>query len=242
MKFPFIPIDHAIADVRAELRRMNQAGEINEEDCINWAIECIREIGGGNYTKEPAILFVKDHYATLPSNLYLIDEVWLCESALFASPVGDNCFATDDGYYRPSLLLFPGDAFTGSKFCSSQNYPAQSLQTPTYIVKHPRQLKCSIRNCILGVKYMVLPGNEKGVRLMQDEINSIKAVKAFIKMMLLQEKFLMGELPQSVYETIKHDYDVFTDQAQAIMKFDDPADDKAKGYKQDHRYDAFNLK
>lgn len=240
MKFPFISIDTVIADVRAELKRMNQSGEINEEDCINYAIECVREIGGGNYPIQPAVLFVKDHQVQLPANLYLIDEIWLCGDK--HTVPSNNCFSANDGYYTPNCLLFPGDASTGYKFCKSHNYPTQSLQAPTYIVKHPKTLRCSIRNCILGINYLSLPGNETGGYLMQDEINSLKAVKAFIKIMLLQEKFIMKEVPEYVYESIKRDYNIHLDQAQAIMKFDDPADDQAKGWKQDHRYDAFNLK
>ena len=71
MKFPFIPISFLIADVRAELKRMDIAGEINEEDCINTAVECIREIGGANIEPaDPVMLDIVHGSAQLPKDFY----------------------------------------------------------------------------------------------------------------------------------------------------------------------------
>jgi len=139
-------------------------------------------------------------------------------------------------------MLFPGDAFTGSHFCKNYHQnPTVGLTHNTYIVKHPNQIRCSLPNCIIGIKYLALPC-EADEFLMQDEIYSIKATKAFIKMKLLEEKWIMQEVPDYIYKSIENDYNTNLDQAQAIMKFSNPADDAAKAHTQDHRYDRFNLK
>lgn len=244
MKFPYIPISYVIADIRSEWKRLNQAGEINEEDCINYIIECIREIGGANYPEDAGIVHISNHLGKLPDNLYKIDQLWLCNQAIDSSQiskVGSMVIMDGDIAYYGTSMLFPGDSFTGSKYCLQYRQPG-SLNEPTYIVRD-KQIRCSISKCIIGIKYLSMIDNKDGKGYqMQDEINSIKAVKAFTKMMLLGEKWMMQEIPSYVYESIKRDYEIHLDQAQGIMKFDDPADDQAKGYKQDHRYDRFNLR
>lgn len=244
MKFPFITIDYVIADVRAELKRLNQSGEINDLDCINYAVECIREIGGANYVEKPVVVRIENHIGYLPKGLYLIQDLWLCGSKQDASvsKIGGIWFSEEGFSYCGQELLFPGDSFTGSKYCSNYHqYPKVGLSQKTYIVRHPNQIRCSVPNCIIGINGLFLPceGTEY---LMQDEIYSIKAVKAFIKTKVLEEKWIMGEIPNYVYDTIKQDYTSNLDQAQAMMKFPDPADDKARGHQQDHRYDNFKLK
>lgn len=244
MEFPFVTIDFVIADVRAELKRLNQSGEINDIDCTNYAIECIREIGGANYIEKPAVVHIENHIGCLPKDLYLIKEVWLCGSKYDSGvqKIGGIWFSEEGFSYCGQEMLFPGDAFTGSKFCSNYHqYPNVGLTEKTYIVRHPNQIRCSVPNCIIGMNYLSLPF-EGTDYLMQDEIYSIKAVKAFIKTKILHEKWIMGEVGDNVYQTINQDYLSNLDQAQAIMKFSNPADDKAKGYRQDHRYDNFNLR
>lgn len=243
MRFPFVTINYVIADVRAELKRMNQSGEINDIDCINYAIECVREIGGANYVEKPAVVHVKNHIGYLPKGLYLIKELWLCGSHAqpSATKIGGIWFSEEGFDYCGNELLFPGDSFTGSKYCSNYHqYPNVTLTQKTYIVRE-NQIRCSVADCVIGINGLFLPG-ENGEYMMQDEIYSIKSVKAFIKTKVLEEKWIMGEIADYVYKSIQNDYLVNLDQAQAVMKFPDPADDKAKGYQQDHRYDNFNLK
>lgn len=245
MKFPYIPIKHLIADVRSELKRMNQAGEINEEDCINTAIECIREIGGANYTPDlEELVYIDNHKGCLPEDLYLITDLWLCEAEPCWEKVGGSIWFTKEGqHYRGSRILFPGDGMTGRNFCVNKNYPSPSPTEATYIIKHPNIIRCSLPKAVIGILYMGLPKEDgTGSYLMQDEINSIKAVKAFVLLMLLKEKWIMQEIPNYIYQDLKRDYEVNLDQAQAVMKFDNPADFVAKGYKQDHKYDRFKLK
>jgi hypothetical protein len=245
MKFPYIPIAYVIADVKAELSRMNLAGDIKDEDCINYAIECIREIGGSNYPEgEPAVVYIKDHIGKLPDSLYLIEEVWLCTAQIGNHPSGLKgamTFSDEDIVYNGQTLLYPGDSFTGSKFCRKyQRNP--NMTAPTYVVKHPKQIRCSIPNCVLGINHLALPQSQGDGYLMQDEINTIKATKAFITMKSIYEKWIMTEVPDYIFQNIKRDYETHLDQAQAIMKFDDPADDRARGKELDHRYDRFNLR
>jgi hypothetical protein len=90
--------------------------------------------------------------------------------------------------------------------------------------------------------YVGMPLADNGDFLIQDEINTLKAAKAFTKKMLLSEKFYEGRLPQYIWEDLKRDHEVHVDQAQAIFKFPDPADDEARVYHQDNRYNAFNLR
>lgn len=246
MKFPYIPIKHLIADVRSELKRMNQAGELNEEDLINDAIECIREIGGANYNiDQSSVIFIDNHKACLPSDLYLITDIWLCHAEPCMEQIACSTiwFTKENHHYQGSRILFPGDGTTGRYFCANKHYPTPLPTEATYIVQHPNIIRCSLPKAVLGVLYMGLPKEDgTGSYLMQDEVNSIKAVKGFMLLKQLKEKWIMGEVQNYIYQDLKQDYEASLDQAQAVMKFDNPADMVAKGYKQDHKYDRFKLK
>src|SRR5690606_30124080 len=160
MKFPYIPISYIIADIRSELKRMNQSGEINEEDCINYAIECIREIGGANYDNDnTAIIKICNYTGFLPDDLYLIDKIFLCYTSPSMQRFGSIWFSDENFIYYTYQLIFPGDAFTG-KFCMSGcSKPDMDIADPSYIIKYPNQIKCSIQDCILGTSYITLPKN-----------------------------------------------------------------------------------
>lgn len=243
MKFPYIPISYAIADVRSEMKRMNQAGDIFEEDCINWAVETLREVGGGNYQQKPFVLNVCNNTATLPKDFYVLDSVWLCADESVSEP-GDEIiwFSQESRGYRRLRILFPGDAMTGSLYTRSGTCVGAEPGLATYIIRHPNQFRCSInRGTIAGI-YIALPTAEDGEMLMQDEIYTIKAVKAYMKRMLLAEKYYAGQIGQNIWNDINREYDINLDQAQAIFKFPDPVDNEAMGYIQDHRYDAFKLR
>lgn len=239
MKFPYIPISYAIADVRAEFKRKDLMGEINDEDCINYAIETLREIGGANYPDDFTILHLRNNIAQLPANFYIVDEAWIVED----NPIFNHdtiWFTKEQRPYYRRQQLFPGDATTGTKY-SRYNRTCESLAAPTYIIRHPNQFRCSLPTVTIGVKYVATPMTENGEHLMQDEINTIKAVKAYIKKMLLSEEYYAGHVSQNIWNDIKSDYETGVNMAQAIFKFSDPADDQARGHDQDHRYDAFKL-
>ena len=241
MKFPFIPISYIIADVKAELKKMDLAGEIIDEDCKNYIVEVMREIGGANYPDDHCVLFIKNNVAQLPENFYVIDRLWLCsESNNIES--ARVWFSREGKTYIPDGLIFPGDATTGTQYNKYANVTRASLKThATYIIRHPRQFRCSLDTAIVGINYVGLPMDERGQVLIQDEINTIKAAKAYTKKMILSERFYGGQLPQYIWNDLKNDHAVAVDQAQAIFKFPDPADDEARGYNQDNRYNAFNL-
>lgn len=243
MKFPYIPISYAIADVRAELKKRDRAGLIDEDDCLNWAVEVIREIGGGTYESKPIVLHVKDNIAVLPKDFYKIQGLWLLNPAAsgWKPFAGKIWFSEGDTSYITDTMIYPGDSFTGTRYCSSHTLASNSRDV-TYIVRHPNIIRCSLPTCDIGMEYLYLPRDEKGFLLMQDEVHTLKATKAFITSKLLKEDYLDQKVPRYIYKDMEQEYDENVLQAQSIMKFNDPADDAARGRQQDARYDAFKFK
>lgn len=240
MKFPYIPISYIIADVRAEFKRMNNVGEITDENCIPWIIEVMREIGGANYPTESIVIDVCNNVGQLPSNFYVVDQIWLCGSP--GIPTKNTIWFTKEGVCYPGIsTLFPGDVMTGTTLSKYSKYGAVPRGANTYIIRHPYQLRCSLPEAKIGLIYVAMPTNESGDYLIQDEINTLKAAKAYVKKMLLSERYYLGEVTENIWQNISREYDQHVDQAQAIFKFPDPADDEARGIWQDHRYDAFKL-
>lgn len=242
IKFPYIPISYAIADVRSEFKKRDRTGQIDENDCINWAIEVIRAIGGSGYDTKGVVAHVKDHVYTMPPDFYKIDEVFLVKRAdRHYGNIGRIWFTEEGSFdYCGTTLVFPGDSFTGQKYCAASTVSTNSRVT-SYIMRHPNQLRYSDATGTLGIQYLFLPMTPEGQPLMQDEVNTLKAIKAFIKLKLLEEEFVDQKTPQYIYMKLEKDYDDAVSEAQSIFKFNDPADDGARAYIQDHRYDAFKF-
>lgn len=241
MQFPYIPISSVIADVRAEMKTLNQRGDILDEDCKAWAIECIREIGGANYVTKPAVVKICNNIGKLPDDFYKVDEVYICSTSLSSVQMFHTIWFVEEGLtYYPNGILYPGDAMTGTHYCTHRC--AVPKDEPTYIIRFPNQIRCGIRDAVLGLNYLALPVDDGGEYLMQDEIYTFKAVKGFIMIKLLMDGYINERVSRSIFLDIKKECDDNIDMAQAIFKFPDPADNAARGSIQDHRYDSFNLR
>jgi hypothetical protein len=222
---------------------MDLVGEINEEDCLNYIIEAMRLIGGANYPEKACVLNIRNNTATLPDDFYVIDKVWLCSETMQpTNEINTIWFTKESRVYRGNSIMFPGDAMTGTSYSKHPNHMRAPIGGATYIIRHPKQFRCSLATADVGLTYVGMPLADNGEFVIQDEINTLVAAKAYAKKQLLSEKFYMGQVPQFVWQDITREWDQHADQAQAIFKFPDPADDEARGFHQDNRYNAFNLR
>lgn len=245
MKFLYKPISLVIADIRAELPRRDRAGIINDTDCLNYIIEVMREVGGSNYDTKPLVIKMCKGTAVLPEEFYKVDKIWLASAGMadIWQQIGNSTiwFTKEVGcYYNASNILYPGDSFTAHRYCTSGMVNNVTTR-PTYIIRSPNIIRCSLQDATIAMEYLCLPRDDKGNYLIQDEIYTLKAAKAFTSLKLLYEDYIDQRVPRYVYKDLQEEYDVNVTQAQAIFKYLDPADDVARGQIQDHRYDMFKF-
>lgn len=223
MKFNYIPIQPIIAEVQDEFKDMDAQGRLDVDTCYSSAVECIREIGGNQYEKDHQVLCVKKMLNALPVNFYLMQEVWELENANSDEEIfnimeafkrsGPNSkvrkrrlFAAND---ETMLLMAEGE---GKARCAPKDQNWYILKTP------PPLIRFGQINFTAGIVYYGLKRDNQGRVMMQDEINSIKAVKNFVLMTALRPGFLAGRVPQYAYQEVKQEYIIYIDQAQGVMK------------------------
>lgn len=243
MRFPYVPISYTIADVKAEMKKLDQSGAITDEDCRNAIIECMREIGGANYDTEPAVINICNNVGILPERFYTVNKIYTLDVS-GGTPVkklGGIWFTEENICYPVGSILYPGDAMTATRYSSSGLCCPTNPDIPTYIIKG-NQVRCGIKTAKLGLIYNCLPYDPDFGYMIQDEVFTLKACKAYTIRTLLKEEFYAGRVAQYVWADINREVEQNIDQAQAIFKFDDPADDQARGKIQDHRYDQFRLR
>jgi hypothetical protein len=233
MKYPYIDVLPLIAEVQSDLKLITKTSSFTDEDCYIWGIDALREIGGNNYDSEETDLEISKYSAVLPPNFYLLEDITLIKVAEgeFAAP------------YFKSTVLAPADAATRRLCKPSACHPKPKKASLTYTLKVPPGLaRFSFSKGTVHIKFLCLKTNERGEIMIQDEINGIQAVKNYIKMMLLQERWIMKEVNDNVYQTFKREWENYLSTAQNKQKFRDMADTKHMAIEQDQRFRRFNYK
>jgi len=243
MKYPYIGIRPIIAEVYGDLKTLSAVANYTEEDCYIWAIDAIRQIGGGNYDTEMCYIHVSKHNGHLPKDMYLLNELWLCGEQVptVEMPVTPGPKMTTI-YYTRTAILRPADSVTW-KYCNSDCInSAVNKAAHSYTIKLPPGIiKTSIPDCILSLEYLKMKTDEQGVIMMQDEVNGILAVKNYVTMMLLREGFLMGQVQANSFMLIKSEWEDYLTLARQKQVLPSNADTAFLAIQQDQRYRRFRI-
>jgi hypothetical protein len=77
--------------------------------------------------------------------------------------------------------------------------------------------------------------------MMQDEINAIKGLKAYVLLNMLKEDYLMQKLPRYIYKDIEAEADMHIDMAKALQKMPPQEGMEAFADMVQNRYNRFKL-
>lgn len=239
--YPYISVKSLIADVRSELRRFDISSAINETDCFNWAIDCIREIGGANYPEKTSDLIeIVNHQGELPVDFYKVKEMYLCYmDSVTKAPI--EFYDATGNRYVPKIVIHPGSSSVNNRYSVAKPLVGVDFKNVFYYIKFPNVITLSMREAKIGLTYLSLPIIDNEI-VIQDEIYSLKATRAYVKSKILEDKVYSQEVPVEMYQLFLSEYETNLSQAQAIFKFPDPADFDSFGEMQDGRYDDFKLK
>lgn len=243
MEFPYISSYPLICEAFSDVRTLIKTLSFTEQDAYGWAIDAAREVGGYNYGNEVAYLSVNKHTSSIPRNFYLINEMSLCaprKGTLPAMPPVSPGHLKPE-YWIPTSIMRPADSAT-LKLCTRNCIRRDiSANAQTYTLKvPPGVIRTSFVSGVIALDYLVIPMDSEGIVMVQDEINTIKCIKAYIKRQLLAEKWYSQELRADVWADINNEYDTYLRLAQQLQKAPDPAQTALKAAEQDARYRRFD--
>lgn len=244
MKFPFTSVEDLIDQVKSELKTFNQQGNISTDDCYMWAVDIARElaIGEDGLDNETVFLTIRNRSGKLPLDFYLAKEIWLCKPAELTYSTRTLGPTEEVIDWKKTSLLRPGDSQT-MRLCAKDFYnPGISPNDHSYTMRvPPGVIRTSFQNGVVQLTYYRTRVDDNGVVMIPDEVNCKKAVVNYLKYKLLEEKYIMQEIPRYIYKDIEQNYQDALRAAQQIIKFDNPADAHFDAVRQSQRYRRFKL-
>ncbi len=247
MKFPFISIEPLIDQLKSELKSMHQQGNISTDDCYMWAVDVAREIAIGEDGLDNETVFIKlnNGVGHLPKDFYVAKEIWACEHPDLKYSPNVNVLGNSFQYinWKRTCVLRPGDSTT-MRFCSKDFVdPKVSPSDRSYLIRvPPGTIRTSYKCGVIQLTYYRLTiDKENNQILVPDEIHTKKAIVNYMKYKIFEEKFLMQEIPATIYQSIKQDYEDELTAAKQIMKFDNPQDSVYQALAQANRYRRFRI-
>lgn len=243
MKYPLIPLTSLVADIQAELKLVTKISGFNEEDIYSWLVDAARQMVDSVYAKDDAYLTVSKYTAAIPKNFYLLNEIYLCDPVAMSYSSTPLLPTQEPMRWIKSKILKPADRNT-LRYCSNNCViPGTNEASLTYTFKIPPGVaRFSFHTGKVYIGYMAMQKDEDGVVMMQDEINGINAAKAYVKMMLLEEKVMLGQVSANVFTMFKNNWDDYLTKAQQILKFPSSADTDLLAIEQDQRYRIFRYR
>lgn len=243
MKYPYISSYPLIVEAFSDVRKLVKTLSYTEQDAYTWAIEAARQIGGNNYDKDTAYLAINRHSCGIPRNFYLVNSVWLCSlnpSVVHAeTPVRPSPLKPE--YWIKTSIMRPADTATLRMCNRGCINPEVNTAAQNYTIKvPPGVMRTSFPSGTVCLEYLAIPMDAEGIVLVQDEVNTGLCIKAYIKRMLLQERWLMGELRRDVWESINDEFEDYLRLAQQQQKGPDPSKTALKAAEQDARYRRFD--
>lgn len=238
MKFPYIPIMQVVEEAVDEVKKLDKTTSFTKNQYYTWAISCVREIGFNAWEDFSTEVEIKKHNGELPEGFYLITDMWRCSPnpEYSIEPVSPNPHRGELRWIRTEIMR-PLDGET-NRYYNKLGRVNPKLQNAlnTYQIKNPPGIiRTSFKDGFISMDYTRLP-MENGMVLMQDEENAIRAVKWFIKYMMLHESWLLGQVRQDVYLSLQREYDDYLVLAQGVQKAPDPSHTRFEAIRQDQRY------
>lgn len=186
-QFEFRSLISLISEVQMRVKRINDLYPLNRTDALEWGIEIMRQIGGGNYTENLHVIEKTDtNIVKIPNEVRLIEGIYLAE-----------CGRPLESYWTDSNLL-PLKYVKGARSniispgCSNIcNRWGSSIHT--FSINYPHLIFNFINQCVLLHSHdFVL--DENGIPMYPDEPSTKKAIENYILYNWFLEPFYLGEM------------------------------------------------
>jgi len=235
MNFPYISILPLIDEVKTELKKITRSSSYSEEDMYGFAVDAARLIGQTSYeTVTDYKIEICKHTGKLPTDFYIANLVLLCDF----NRTGNNVKGLR------TMIMRPADTITATR-CSTKCIEATKRLTDvlSFSLKVPPGIiRTSFDAGTVSIDYEKLKLDEHGIVMIQDEINSIMAIKNYLIVCLIREDYIRGSVNRGVYKDFESLWEKYKELAQQIFKFPNNHDQHFLALQQDQRYRKFNYK
>jgi hypothetical protein len=242
MKFSYVALDTILAEIESQFKKLNKQGKYSEEDAYNYAIEASRLIGMNSYDESTALIRIDGHNGAVPRGFHNAGEIYATDAVDATQSPNSILDAFRGGYVdvvAKKQLLYPGNSATVA-FCKFKTMVGPDM--PSFTLKIPPGIiRTSFKTGYVTMQYYHLPVDERGVIMMQDEINAIKGLKAYVLLNMLKEDYLMQKLPRYIYKDIEAEADMHIDMAKALQKMPPQEGMEAFADMVQNRYNRFKL-
>lgn len=238
MNFPFISILSIIDEVKLALKKIAAQSNFSQEDLYMFAADAARLIGQTCYVTQDAYLDVNKHQCILPLNIYSLTEIELCNSTNFCFNAGIPADATKLG----TNMIRPADTATMNR-CTEKCRQSTKGSKLTFTMKiPPGVMRFSFYSGKVYIKFRALMLDSDGILMVQDEANSIEAIKNYLIISLLKEDYILGNITRYVYKDFEQKWEEHKEKAQQAFKFMSPVEMDIEVLKMDQRYRIYNYK
>jgi hypothetical protein len=242
MKFGYVSLEPIIDEAAGELKRLNRQGLFSRDDAYYQAVEASGLIGSSNYEDNSLAIEIKDHIGILPKEMVNANDVWSVEEADDSLTILGS-FKCGARQFRPKTPMFPGDNATVRMFADRARRPEPFLGADTYVFKRPPGLiRTTQKQGWVGIHYNHLPKDDKGWICVQEEPNTIRAIKSYVKMMHMQDDYYAGQISQNIWNDVKDDWDKYSNAAKGVLKAPGPDDMHKLEHMINTRYQQFYLR
>lgn len=201
MNYGWIKIEEVINQVKSELKTLNEQGKILSEDCLQWAVDALRDIGTPNmFDEQWALVPIKNHTGVIPNDVYLVDVAYKLTKGDFTNYIQPiitteltlTTLNESDIKKIISLALPLKYGGTDLKLFLNNNQNINVTSSESFILQG-RRVVTSYKEGLFLMSFMGLYLDEDGLPMVPDDIDTVNAIKAYIRYMLFTEPFYMRE-------------------------------------------------
>lgn len=241
MKYGYSSIMPIISEVQAQFKLFAQTGILDTDDCINYAIQALREIGHNNYETKEQFLYVTRNRVALPHNIFKLREVRTTHriNELPATPF--YC-KHDDSFVIPGTAMMPSDTTSVNTYDKEMfTFPVKAPYRFNFR-QPPGVITVPFTDEYIYVKYRFLPQDDDGNYLMQDNEETVKAVKDYVLFQSIKPLYFSQQIPQYIYKTAEMDSDNTMRDAVNAQQMLDEAEINAMVVTKNRKFNRFKLK
>ncbi len=197
--YGWIKATEVIDLVKSELKTLNEQGRIVTEDCLQWVVDAIREIGTPHIFEEQwALTPIKNHTGIIPNDVFQVDVAYRISpndfnthiQPILTTEVTVN-FLSNEQIKKIIHTAFPLKyGGTEMKLLLLNKENVFISPDESYILQG-RRVITSYKEGFFMVSYLGLYLDEDGIPMIPDDIDTIQAVKAYIRYKLFEEPFYM---------------------------------------------------
>jgi hypothetical protein len=229
--YSYQSIANIIDDLTGRYQRINETYPLDKNNAVEWATDCLRQIGGGITQEFIYHTKVKNNIIQLPDNVDKIDGVYMSKDCNIQQIAWQNSHL-----YALKLVGSVKSNLLCKDCCNTMVKDSRD----TVSINYPYLVFNFTDNWVV-VDYYGFQKDEDGLVMYPDEPSVKEALKNYILYHWLREPYLLNEISQYLYKDIEKDKDKYISQAKSAFVIPDVMQARGIIERNNNRYAKFQL-